>query len=155
MGRSIHVRSAIEEVFSFLACVPLLSRMLGSCHLVDAHGLSLHFLSGLSVSHLFIGFQLPSVCSSPSEPVSIGVLASWPCFWGLGSRARGFVSRFRCWGFLASLHLCGLPWLVHVFDTDSNMAVFALCHLMKFCREVGVGACGGQLSGCRAIHCML
>ena len=55
----------------------------------------------------------------------------------MGSRARGFVSRFRCWGFLASLLLCGLPWLVHVFDTDSNMAVFALCHLMEFCREVG------------------
>ena len=62
LGRSIHVRSAIEEVFPFLACVPLLSRMLGSCHLIDvvaSRGLSLHFLSGLSVSHLFIDFQLP------------------------------------------------------------------------------------------------
>ena len=36
--------------------------LLGSCHLVDvvsSHGLSLHFFSGLSVSHLFIDFQLP------------------------------------------------------------------------------------------------
>ena len=96
LGRGL---GAIEEVFPFLACVPLLSRMLGSCHLVDvvaSHGLSLHFLSGLSVSHLFIDFQLPK-CSSPSEPVSIGVLASWPCFFGagvVGSRARGFVSAF-------------------------------------------------------------
>ena len=52
LGRSVHVRSAIEEIFPFLACVPLLSRMLGSCHLVDevaSHGLCLHFLSGLSV----------------------------------------------------------------------------------------------------------
>ena len=29
--------------------------------------------------------------------------------------SRGFVSRsFRCWGFLASFHLCGLPCLDHV-----------------------------------------
>ena len=54
-------------------------------------------------------------------PASVGASCTW------------FVSRFRCWGLLASLHL----WLVHVFDTDSNMAVFALCHLMEFCREVG------------------
>ena len=50
--RSVHIRSAIEEVFPFWANVPLLSRMLVSCHLVDvvaSHGLSLHFLSGLSV----------------------------------------------------------------------------------------------------------
>ena len=31
---SVHVRSAIEEVFRFGQCVPLFSRMLGSCHLV-------------------------------------------------------------------------------------------------------------------------
>ena len=72
--------------------------------------------------------------------------------------SRGFVSRpFRCWGFLASFHLCGLPCLDPV--SDSNMAVFLLGHSMELCREVEehslVGACGGQLAGCRVIHCML
>ena len=40
-GKSVHVSSAFEEVFSFLACVPLFLRTLGSCHpaaVVASHG---------------------------------------------------------------------------------------------------------------------
>ena len=82
---------------------------------------SQQIVSGCSHALLVRGaFEVePSKVSvtSPSEPVSIGVVrASWLGFWGGGRvRACGFVSRsFRCWGFLASFQLCGLPCLVHV-----------------------------------------
>ena len=68
--------------------------------------------------------------------MSIGVRASWLRFLG-GSRARGFVSRSFVLGFLCVLLTCVgfLVWF-HL-DTGSNMAVFALCHSVELCREVG------------------
>ena len=71
-------------------------------------------MSGCSHALLVRGAFPKVSVTSPSEPVSIGVRASWLGSVG-GVRARGFVSRsFLCWGFLASFHLCGLPCLVHV-----------------------------------------
>ena len=77
--------------------------------------------------------------TSPSEPVSIGVRASWLGFVGgfpaVLSHVRfgvGVSSRpFTCVGCLV--------WIMSRFhlDTDSNMAVFLLGHSMELCREVG------------------
>ena len=78
--------------------------------------------------------------TSPSEPVSIGVRASWLGFVGrfvpaVLSHVRfgvGVSSRpFTCVGCLV--------WFMYRFhlDTDSNMAVFVLGHAMELCREVG------------------
>ena len=150
VGRCVQGRVLLRSVRSLFFCVAAQSCVsLQSVAYLSLSLCSQQIVSGCSHALLVRwAFEVePSKVSvtSPSEPVSIDVRASWLGFVGV-SCPRFCLTFVSVLGFPRVLSpvwvaLSGSCPGFHL-DTDSDMAVFVLGHSMELCREVGALTCG-------------